>query len=127
MFNLSQKTKGFNAVLYKKHVSFVIFNFLCYDRILDFRKEDMAKGTAGKNYWALLLMILAGVVLGGFIGQLSAGVPALRWLNYGQTFGLSNPLVLDLGILVLTFGLTIKITIAGIIGIVLAILIYRFL
>ena len=84
----------------------------------------MAKGTAGKNYWALLLMILAGVVLGGFIGQLSAGVPALRWLNYGQTFGLSNPLVLDL---VLTFGLTIKITIAGIIGIVLAILIYRFL
>ena len=33
----------------------------------------MAKGTAGKNYWALLLMILAGVVLGGFIGQLSAG------------------------------------------------------
>ena len=80
----------------------------------------MAKGTAGKNYWALLLMILAGVVLGGFIGQLSAGVPALRWLNYGQTFGLSNPLVLDLGILVLTFGLTIKITIAGIIGIVLA-------
>ena len=55
----------------------------------------MAKGTAGKNYWALLLMILAGVVLGGFIGQLSAGVPALRWLNYGQTFGLSNPLVLD--------------------------------
>ena len=38
----------------------------------------MAKGTAGKNYWALLLMILAGVVLGGFIGQLSAGVPALR-------------------------------------------------
>ena len=44
----------------------------------------MAKGTAGKNYWALLLMILAGVVLGGFIGQLSAGVPALRWLNYGQ-------------------------------------------
>ena len=85
----------------------------------------MAKGTAGKNYWALLLMILAGVVLGGFIGQLTAGVPALSWLNYGQTFGLSNPLVLDLGILVLTFGLTIKITIAGIIGIVLAILIYR--
>ena len=38
----------------------------------------MAKGTAGKNYWALLLMILAGVVLGGFIGQLSAGVPLCK-------------------------------------------------
>lgn len=87
----------------------------------------MAKGTAGKNNWALLLMILAGVVLGGFIGQLASKVSFLSWLNYGQTFGLSNPLVLDLGILVITFGLTIKITIAGILGIVLAIVIYRFL
>lgn len=87
----------------------------------------MARGTAGKNNWALLLMILAGVVLGGFIGQLASKVSFLSWLNYGQTFGLSNPLVLDLGILVLTFALTIKITIAGILGIVLAIIIYRFL
>ena len=87
----------------------------------------MARGTAGKNSWALLLMILAGVVLGGFIGQLASKVPFLSWLNYGQTFGLSQPMVLDLGILVLTFGLTIKITIAGILGIVLAIIIYRFL
>ena len=87
----------------------------------------MAKGTVGKNNWALLLMLLAGVVLGGFIGQLASNVPFLSWLNYGQTCGLSKPLILDLGILVLTFGLTIKITIAGILGIVLAIIIYRFL
>ena len=80
-----------------------------------------------KNGWVLLIMLLSGIVLGGFIGMLTANVSGLSWLNYGQTFGLSNPLVLDLGILVLTFGLTIKITIAGIIGIVLAILIYRFL
>lgn len=87
----------------------------------------MARGTAGKNSWALLLMMLAGVVLGGFIGQLASKVSFLSWLNYGQTFGLSQPLVLDLGILVLTFALTIKITIAGILGIILAIIIYRFL
>ena len=36
-------------------------------------------------------------------------------------------MVLTLGFLVLTFGLTIKITIAGIFGIVLAILIYRWI
>ncbi|MGN0415891.1 MAG: DUF4321 domain-containing protein [Agathobacter sp.] len=87
----------------------------------------MTRGTAGKNGWALLLMILAGVVLGGFIGQLASKVSFLSWLNYGQTFGLSQPLVLDLGILVLTFALTLKITIAGILGIILAIIIYRFL
>lgn len=80
-----------------------------------------------KNGWTLLLLILAGVVLGGFIGSLAAGISGLDWLNYGQSFGLENPLVLSLGLVVLTFGLTIKITIAGIIGIILAILIYRWI
>ena len=56
-----------------------------------------------------------------------ANVSGLSWLNYGQAFGLENPLVLSLGLVVLTFGLTIKITIASIIGIVLAILIYRWI
>ena len=87
----------------------------------------MAKGAAAKNYWTLLLLVLAGFVLGGFIGELTSNISFLSWLNYGQSFGLSDPLVLNLGILVLTFGLKIKITIAGIIGILIAILIYRLL
>ena len=85
----------------------------------------MSRGSIGKNNCALLLFLLVGIVLGGFIGNLVAAVPGLSWLNYGQSFGLTTPLVLDLGILVLTFGLTIKITIAGILGVVLAIIIYR--
>ena len=70
-----------------------------------------------KNNWACFLLILAGVVIGGVIGNLFPD----SWLNYGQTFGLSQPLVLDFGILCLTFGLTIKITIASIIGIAIGI------
>lgn len=85
----------------------------------------MARGISGKNGWALFLLILTGIVLGGFIGNLASGVSWLGWLNYGQTFGLTSPLIFDLGILVLTFGLTIRITIASIIGVLLAILIYR--
>lgn len=80
-----------------------------------------------KNGWTLFLLILAGIVLGGFAGSLAAGVSGLDWLNYGQSFGLEESMVLTLGFLVLTFGLTIKITIAGIFGIVLAILIYRWI
>lgn len=76
-----------------------------------------------KNNWACFLLILAGVVIGGVIGNLFPD----SWLNYGQTFGLSQPLVLDFGILCLTFGLTIKITLASIIGIAIGILIYRFI
>jgi len=82
-----------------------------------------------KNPWVLLILVLAGVVLGGFLGSLAENVSFLQWLNYGQSFGLgiNNPVVLNLGILVITFGLSIKITIAGIIGIIIAILIYRLL
>lgn len=87
----------------------------------------MSRGIAGKNNWALFLLILSGIVLGGFIGSLAAGVPALSWLNYGQSFGFAEPVVLDMGILVITFGLSIKITIASIVGVLLAIIIYRFL
>ena len=79
----------------------------------------------GKNNWTLFILILAGIVLGGFLGNMAEGISWLSWLNYGQSFGLQNPIVLELGILVLTFGLNIKITIAGIIGIIVGILIYR--
>ena len=76
-----------------------------------------------KNNWACFLLILAGIVIGGFIGSL---LP-VQWLNYGQTLGLSSPVVLDFGILCLTFGLSIKITVASILGIIIGIIIYRFL
>ncbi len=81
----------------------------------------------GKNTWALFLLLLAGVVLGSFIAQLTSGVSGLSWLSFGKTFGLENPIVLDLGVLILTFGLKIRFTIASIIGVILAAIIYRLL
>ncbi|MEG0792914.1 MAG: DUF4321 domain-containing protein [Lachnospiraceae bacterium] len=83
--------------------------------------------SAGKNPWALFLLLLAGIVLGGFIGMLAEKIPVLSWLSYGQTFGLDRPIIVNLGLLVITFGLQIKITIASIIGVVLAAIVYRFL
>ena len=85
------------------------------------------KRAGGKNSWALFLLMLAGIVLGGFIGTLTADMPGFAWLNYGQSFGFDNPIVLNLGILVITFALNIKITIASIIGLVISATIYRFL
>ena len=40
---------------------------------------------------------------------------------------MDSPLVLNLGVLVITFGLSIHITMASIIGVVIAIIIYRLL
>ena len=81
----------------------------------------------GKNAWALFLLLLAAFVLGGFIPKMTAGISGLSWLSFGKNFGLDNPITLNLGVLVLTFGLKIKFTIASIIGIVIAGIIYRFL
>jgi hypothetical protein len=81
-----------------------------------------------KNGWMLLLFILIGVVVGGLIADVTAGVPGLSWLSYGKTFGINNsgnPLILDLGILVITFALQIRLTIASILGVIIAIIVYK--
>ena len=73
--------------------------------------------------WVLVLLILIGFVIGGFIGTYFEGT----FLNYGQNFGLSNPIVLDLGFFILTFGLSIHITISSVIGVVISLVVYRFI
>ena len=80
-----------------------------------------------KNNWILLILLLSGIVLGGFLGSLAEGISWLSWLNFGQSFGLDSPLILNLGVLIITFGLTIKITMASIIGVAIALLIFRLL
>ena len=83
-----------------------------------------------KNGVVFTLLMLAGVVIGGFLGYLTRDISWLSWLNYGQEFGLGSPngsgaLQLNIGVIILTFGLSIKISIASIIGVVIAFLIYR--
>ncbi len=85
------------------------------------------KNVRSKNGWVLLLLMLAGVVLGGLLGTLTKDVSALSWLNYGQSFGLDSPIVLNLGIIIITFGLNIKITIASIVGLIIGGIVYRFI
>ena len=46
--------------------------------------EGVAFDMRYKNAWVLLVMILAGVVLGGFIGQATQEISWLSWLNFGQ-------------------------------------------
>lgn len=81
--------------------------------------------TKDKNIWLLMIFILAGIVIGGLIGELASSVDWLWWLSYGQEFGISNPIGLDLHIIKLTFSVVFKINIASIIGIGISIWVYR--
>lgn len=78
-----------------------------------------------KNIWILLVFLLSGLVLGGLIGEIASSVKSLWWLAYGQNFGLASPIELDLSVITITFGLMFKINIASIIGMAIAIFIYR--
>jgi vacuolar-type H+-ATPase subunit I/STV1 len=89
----------------------------------------MAK-TFGKNNWALFLLILAGLVVGSFLGHLTKEVDFLKWLNYGIDFALgdvnnNNIVTLNFGVLVLNFGFRLKITIVSVIGAIAAVFIYK--
>lgn len=81
--------------------------------------------TRDKNIWVLMVFILSGLVIGGLLGKLASGVPWLWWLSFEQEFGLANPIILDLNVVKLTFGMMFKINIASIVGMVLAIFIYK--
>ncbi|MDF2820075.1 MAG: uncharacterized protein K0R15_516 [Clostridiales bacterium] len=78
-----------------------------------------------KNGWSLFLLILTGIVLGSFIGSLTKDISWLNWLNFGKGFGLVNPLEMNLEIIQITFKLWINISIASILGVGLAIFVYR--
>lgn len=81
--------------------------------------------TKEKNVWILLIFILSGLVLGGLLGEITKGVDWLWWLSYGESFGLSTPIELDLSVVQITFGLMFKMNVASILGMILAIFIYR--
>ena len=81
--------------------------------------------TRDKSIWILIIFLLAGIVIGGLIGELAGKIDFLWWLGYGKEFGLTEPIVLDLSVVSLTFGIVFKINIASIIGVAIAIFLYR--
>ena len=78
-----------------------------------------------KSTWMAILFIFAGLVIGGLLGEVAAKVDWLNWLSYGQTFGIQNPFVLNMNVLTLTFAFSIQINIASIIGLAIAIFLYK--
>lgn len=75
-----------------------------------------------KNNLLLLFFILVGAILGGIIGEVfSKFVP---FLSYGDAIGF-GPVKIDLSIIQLTIGFTMKLSLAGIIGILLGAFLFK--
>ena len=80
----------------------------------------MLKGTKRFSLLSVFIILAIGVVFGGIITYLTRDISALNWLNIGYEFGLKQPLMLDLYVIKLTFGLTANINVAVILGTVVA-------
>ena len=75
--------------------------------------------------WLFWILLFSGIIIGGLLGELAMKVSYLSWMGYGQNFGLTSPIQLDIGIIQLSFGILFKLNIASIIGVLIAIFIYR--
>lgn len=77
----------------------------------------------------LLVIVILGALIGSVIGEviaiLAPGGYLEKVFSRGLNPGISPPAVLDLKVITLTFGLTLRINLASLLGIVLALLIYR--
>lgn len=80
-----------------------------------------------KNMFLFWLMMLIGLILGGLLGEVAVKVPALAFLNYGKSIGLSPdaPLVLDLSVVRLVLGVELKMTVGAILGLIISIILYK--
>ncbi len=67
-----------------------------------------------------LLMIVLGGILGGYVGELLGLLVPTGFLHEifmkGFTLGFDSPLVLDLRVIVLTFGIKIFLNLFGVVG-----------
>lgn len=81
---------------------------------------------AEKSISFLWFVIFLGAVCGSLIGDiLGDSLSILSFLKNSYSVGTSTPIVLNLKIMVLTLGLNFNINIMTIIGVIMAIILYR--
>ncbi|ADD02109.1 MULTISPECIES: DUF4321 domain-containing protein [Thermoanaerobacter] len=76
----------------------------------------------GKSPYTLVFLLIVGLILGGFLGDLLAHF--FKELAYYQIIGMDNPLTLNLSFIRFSFQLSLKINIGTVVGLVLAIYAY---
>lgn len=85
----------------------------------------------GKNGWIFLLLIIVLSLAGGLLGEILSQYKFFSWMSLGGQNGYItlfsfdlNPLI-DFHLLKINFGLTMRLNVGSIIGMILAVIIYR--
>ena len=79
---------------------------------------------AQRGFGLILLIVVAGLVIGSLLGELVAGFlptgAVHDLLTRGPQIGLTPPATLDLRFAALTFGVMLKVNVVGLLGVILA-------
>lgn len=82
--------------------------------------------STNKSTGFLIFIILLGGISGSLIGDLlGSSIKALQFLKNVYRIGTASPITLDLKVVSLSFGLNFNINLMAIIGIIVAIILYR--
>ena len=78
-----------------------------------------------EQFGVLLLCMLSGLTVGYFVGNLCEGVSFLKWMNYTGSFGLDQPVQVDLGVIWFSLQVKFKITLTAILGMLAGVFVYK--
>ena len=78
----------------------------------------------GKNALILTLLLLAAIIIGGFLGEFLRGNSLLGFMGQGFEIGMKNPLLIDLKMLKFTLGFVVSVNFASITAMALAVYVY---
>lgn len=63
----------------------------------------------------VITFCILGMIVGVALGEYLATIPALKFLSLGGEIGIKNPIIIDLVFMQFTFGIWVKISICGVI------------
>ncbi len=82
-------------------------------------------GGKGGSLLLLFVLLILAVVVGGVLSASLQHFPWAGFLIYTKTFGITQPVTLDLSILKISFGFILRIDLVEVLCILAALLLYR--
>ncbi len=80
-----------------------------------------------RTSWVTVLLVLVGILLGAMLTHYTAGIKGLSWLAFGMDFGTQTPFTLDLGIISLTLGGRITLTVSTVLCTAVSLIVGKFI
>ncbi|HEV2439226.1 MAG TPA: DUF4321 domain-containing protein [bacterium] len=86
-----------------------------------------AKRTARDPWWILIVVVVAGAVLGSVVADALGQFTYLAPLGHSVAVGVDPPVTLDVRVITLTLGFVVRLNLATVLGIIAAVYIFRLL